>query len=289
MPDPSELPELLRDLAAHAGRHARPLHAAEVRRRGIARHRRRLVATFGSAVLAVAVTAGIALGAVGAGGDRGLAPASPTTTPAGPTTTSPSPSPTSPAGEWIHEIPDDFPIATRLPDYGGDGNQVGPRQGVPFTDLKVCDEQLWPGFGTSDDLSVHYSAPEYAQHRDLVLYADEATARNAFENIVNTTSQCDREESADGNFFSLWDVETEPDQGLRSAWITRTGGQRDLGVMLGVSVYHVVQQGNAVLLLYVTGEADPNAPGAAQEVRSQLAAETDHVVGELCMFAAEGC
>lgn len=294
MPDPSELPEL-RDLAAHAGRHARPLDAAEVRRRGTVRRRRRIAAISGSAVLATVVAAGVGYGAVDTTSNRGLGPADRTTTSpsASPSssdpTASPSKSPT-PSGEWLQKIPEDFPIATRLPDYGSDGSRVGPRQGVPFTDLTVCDSNLWPGLDTSDDLSVHYSAPEYAQYRDLVLYADEATAMDAFENIVTTTSQCDREETPDGEFFSLWDVETEPEQGdLRGAWVTRTGGQRGLGVMLGVTVYHVVQQGNAVLLLYVTGEADPKAPGAVERVRSELAAQTDQVVEELCVFAEDGC
>ena len=99
-----------------------------------------------------------------------------------------------------------------------------------------------------------------------------------------------REESPNGKWFSLWDVETEPEQGdLRSAWITRTGGQRVLGVMLGVSIYHVVQHGNAVLLVYSYGEVNPHTPGAVERFQSELAAQTDQVVDELCVFAADGC
>lgn len=294
MPDRLDFGEL-HEIAAEASRHARPVDPAEVRRRGTVRRRRRIAAISGSAVLATVVAAGVGYGAVDTTSNRGLGPAdrttvSPSASPSSSDpTASPSKSPT-PSGEWPQKIPADFPIATRLPDYGSEGSQVGPGQGVPFTDLTVCNTNVWPGFDTSDDLSVHYSAPEYAHYRDLVLYADEATAMDAFENIVTTTSQCRREESPDGEFFSLWDVETEPEQGdLRGAWVTRTGGDRRFGVGLGLSLYHVVQQGNAVLLLYSSGEADPKAPGAVERARSQLAAQTDQVIEELCVFSEDGC
>jgi len=248
------------------------------------RHRRRIALASGAAVLATVAAAGVGYGVVDAN-SRGLVPAD-TSSPLSPTATDSS----RPSGEWMQDIPEDFPIATQLPDYGGDGRQVGPHQGLRFADFTVCGATVWPGFGYADDLSVHYSAPEYLQHRELVLYADEATAREAFDNIVTATTQCPREESRDGEWFSLWDVETQPDKGdRRSAWVTRTGGQRRLGVMLGGSVYHVVQQGNAVLLLYATGEVSPWTPGPLERFRSELEAETDQVVDELCVFSEGGC
>lgn len=149
--------------------------------------------------------------------------------------------------------------ADALPNRGSDGSQSGPASNLGIVrPLEICGAQVFPTGRAVDSLAVAYQAPEYVQERAVTVYADEPAAAAVYETLVLAAQSCPREQVAgSSSSYAQWALpgrakrwlQVDPATGSRGTQVTRVGGEEGIGLMLGMDIYQVVQQDNAVLLV----------------------------------------
>jgi hypothetical protein len=211
---------------------------------------------------------GVLLVLGGCGTERAEAPARAerTSSPAPSTSTAPStdpgPAPTPAAGHGAEPSGPlaDFPLATGLPGTNDDDGSPVVVTGEPATKaFGLCGRAAWaPREGTSDVIGVRWSAEaEWNRGRTLVLYPTAAAATAAVDAARDAVAACP-------------DEPTGPDTGTTHTVVDQALGEQSAawadtyyvvehGEKLhdtGLTVYHVVRVGRAVLLTYEYAEAN---------------------------------
>ncbi len=206
------------------------------------------------------------------------------------TSAGPAPSPTSPAtdppdpftpasyDEWVATIPADVSVSAGLPADSGDIARSGGAVTESF-----CGTDGLPLTGVLDARRDGAVGPEFADLRDLRLYADDAAAHALLVRVREVARGCPEDEH--GGTRWLTDVGSA-DLGEEAVRVVRTY-ETDGVVNLGATFWHVVRVGNAVLVTAQSGEYLPGETlGQGIENHERTIAP---VIAGLCEFAVTGC
>jgi len=200
--------------------------------------------------------------------------ASTTTTPS-PTanpTANPTPSPstatapsTAPAGQLSR-----FPLALGYPTTNQDDGSPVRVTAKPATNaFGECGRTAWdPRSGTSEVIGAEFRGEaEWFRGRTLVLYPTVRAAQASVDRARDAITTCPRDAGGDSGWTEHTAVDY--DSGEQSFGWNDRWWETDLGGFdTGLTVYHVVRVGRAVLLTYDYGEGN----GSEQTRRSALAA-----------------
>ena len=154
-----------------------------------------------------------------------------------------------------------FPLALGYAEENGDDHSpvtVTSKPGMGA--VRYCALPAWdPRDGTSDLIGVEFRGEaEWSRGRTLVLYPTEADAATAVETARAVLVQC-REEVVGDGYVAAHTVYDDVALGDQSLVWTDTGGFRQDGQILfdtGLTVYHLVRVGRAVLASYEYGEGN---------------------------------
>jgi hypothetical protein len=206
------------------------------------------------------------------------------------TSSGPAPSPTSPATErpdpftpasydaWLVTIPPEVTVSAGLPADGGDY-----QRSTGAVTESFCGADGLPVAGVLDTRRNGMVGPEFADLRDLRLYADDAAAHDLLVRVREAAEGCPEDEH--GRTRWLTDV-TGPDLGEEAVRVVRTY-ETDGLVNLGATFWHVVRVGNAVLVTAQSGEYLPgDTLGQGIESHERTIAP---IIARLCEFGASGC
>lgn len=255
---------------------------------------RRLLLPF--AIAAVLLVAGCGDERPGAVRDAGATfSAAPSTDPT-PSTSRPTPTPT-PASATSPAAPTgplaSFPLDLGYADENGDDHSpvvVTDQPGLHRFDL--CGRVVWdPWAGTTNLIGAEFRGEaEWARGRTLVLYPTVLAATAAVEGARDTVEDCGEEVLGDDyDYVAVHTIYDDIRLGDQSLVWTATGGFRQHGQIqfdTGLTVYHLVRVGRAVLGSYEYGEGNGGGP----EVRSpaiDLATHADQPVVDLMRSLAD--
>lgn len=215
-------------------------------------------------------------------------PSEPTEPPS--TSTGPAPSATAPATErpdpftpasyddWLATIPADVSVSEGLPAAGGDFVRSANAVTESF-----CGRDGLPLAGVLDARRDGAVGPEFADLRDLRVYADDAAAHDLLVRFREVGMSCPEDEH--GGTRWLTDV-ASADLGEEAVLAVRTYAADGL-VTLGATFWHVVRVGNAVLVTAQSGEylpGDTLGQGIASHERTIAP-----IIAGLCRFGTTGC
>lgn len=252
-----------------------PLPASEVRRRGDRLRRRRTGVLVVGAAAAIAV---IVTSTVVAATNLNQSEAPPIAPgPSESTTSSPSMSSESAsAPSRLTEIPEDFPIGTDLDTTDGDSQVHGPGpKARGAEELTICNTTYWPSPHASSRLAVTYTAPEYADSRELVTFSDAKAAADFVDGLRSAVLDC----PDDGTqVLTSLEADTGYDSSVTFAMTYRES--------LGRALYQAVRVGNAVLFTVETGEGTLAEARDAVPDRTSLA---EKLTPRMCVFTEAGC
>lgn len=190
----------------------------------------------------------------------------------------PSPFRPAPYAGWLTSVPDDFPVEHRLGASEGAGS---PAAGVAG---RFCGTDPFPTLGVVDRVTASASGPEYAETRDLRLFADDRAAHRFLVAVADAVATCPEQE-VEG---TLWRHELRPSMldGAEAFTAVQTF-ETDGTVHPGAGWWEVVREGNAVLLTATGGEW---MPGRALDggIRGH-ARQVAPLVDALCVFSRRGC
>jgi hypothetical protein len=238
---------------------------------------------------AVAVTAVIAVPLVLARGNDGAGPGPSYPTGAPTPSASPAPNPdpsptTGPSadvgGPWLTSIPARFPLAAGYPETNGDGTSVKVNRVGGSLPLQLCGSEVATDAGLRDAAQAAYSAPEDSRSRDLVLYQGSEAAAQALATVRTSVAGC-----AEETVGATDQVREEYpyDAGDESfAWTERY--RTDGAIGTGLTDYHVVRVGNALLLVTTYDGTARSGDSAAQVGRAE-ARDAAPVVQAMQLFA----
>lgn len=202
----------------------------------------------------------------------------------GPEAAAPSPAGSSPTdetphGPWRTEIPEDFPISR---DVHPHGEEFEPRQRP--VQGEFCGSEAFGGDTEADVLRDGVVGPEYADARELRLFADDEDAERFLAVAERTASDCP-EETRDGT-TRVHDVRPL-EMGEEAVRIVLTYRGEDDLPLLGATWWDVVRVGNAVLVTATSGEyaADETLGRGLREHEQRVGP----VVERMCLFSASGC
>jgi hypothetical protein len=277
----------LRNLAGDLD--ARPLPAAEVRRRGDRIRRRR---TLTQAVGALAAVAVVASGGVLLIGNLSSAPVPP-----GPAeqSGSPTPSPTTNTQQqtWLTSIPEGFPIEQGLPEAGGGVPDWEWSQDVR-TELNAesCRGNGRKTVDPVDGLRVQVEPPDERAWRHLLLFEDEAAASEMLDRALSADGRCLSVLHGTGGphdgivevRWSIGSLEGDPPAVVEIEGKTYAQGTETR--VPGRSVTRVAQVGNALLLAHM---GDSSSVDGEDATTRAFSADVAAVVDEMCVFAADPC
>lgn len=159
-----------------------------------------------------------------------------------------------------------FPLALGYDDVNGDDHSpvvVTSKPGMGR--YENCHETAWdPHRGTTDVIGVEFRGEaEWARGRTLVLYKTTMDASEALDAARASLAACPEEEVG-GGYVGVTTIYGDVRMGEQSVVWADTGGFRQDGEIMfdtGLSVYHLVRVGRAVLASYEYGEgnAGPDA------------------------------
>lgn len=212
--------------------------------------------------------------------DLGSTPA-----PVAPTSDSPSPSDGpqdafTPAAfdDWRTTIPVGLVVSEGLPEAGGDFE----RSAEPVTEA-FCGTDAFPVGEVTDARSDGATGPEFDDHRDLRVYADDAAAHALLVGAREAVREC----AEDKRGATLWLSEAaDADLGEEALRVVRTY-ETDGRVNLGATFWHLVRVGNAVLVTARSGEYLPGDTLGQGIAQHELTIAP--IVDAMCAFGAEGC
>jgi hypothetical protein len=169
----------------------------------------------------------------------------------------PSPSSTAPAPTGAL---DGFPLALGYDDRNGDdGSLVRVTTGAASAAFSLCGTPTWdPRAGATDVIGVEWRAEaEWARGRTLVLYPDTQTAAAAVSTARDAVSGCSEEpaEPGYGSTHTLLDVALGDESVVWADTYWFSSDDEKLHGT-GLTVYHLVRVGPAVLLAYEYGEGN---------------------------------
>ena len=124
---------------------------------------------------------------------------------------------------------------------------------------------MWdPREGTTDVIGVEFRGEaEWFRGRTLVLYPDESAATAAVDRVDDGITSCPRDDGDDYGWAEHTGI--SDDAGDQSyGWIDRWWTTELDGFDTGLTIYHVVRVGRAVLFTYEYGEGN----GSEQTRRS---------------------
>lgn len=230
-----------------------PLPAAEVRRLGERRRARRTAASAvagATAVLAVVLPAGLY-----ATRDGGSPPPEVVQTPT------------------VTAIPDDFPLDRQAYDFGPDGTREGPSASVEVERALPCGAEPLASAPTTDRLAFVNAGGEFTDSRELLLFDDEAAAREVLEETRRAVDDCATDDS--GPVPLIWSTE-QAATGADSVTF-RQGVPEERGG----TTYQYTRVGAAVLAVQWAGEGGGDLTGQT--------AVTKAITPAMCLFTADGC
>jgi hypothetical protein len=288
MRDPlDELKNLTGDLSA------RPLPAAEVRRRGNRMRRRRTAFQAVGAAAAVAVIASggflVNGGLTGAAPEHGFATQAPT--PSADPTETPTTEPADPVLESEWEIPRDFPL--------GAGIDTTPDADSAFRQDDSTD-QLWEslpcGYRAKDRRSpaddqrtaargVSVQGDFSSMSRQAFVYAEPAAAQAALSWLETAVAACAAADAPPEGAQPIdWEAESWPGLGTpdESPWVVALGSDTTDGSHLWYAEMYATRVGRAVMVT-TRGRNEP-----ITEAESLQASHED-VVRAMCLWAEQGC
>lgn len=270
------------------------LPAREVRRRGDRmRRRRNALSAVGAAVAVAALTSGglvvndALTGATPAPAPASQAPSRPAGTP------TPAETSEAPAVDWVTEIPEGFPLAVGLPEPGGDVPEWtwSDKKSQPLSAV-ACggDEQLSTDSRRADSLRVQVTPPDASVWRHVILFEDDAAARQAYTDARSSAIVC-AEMSPVGDDTEVTEARWEMTEDRRAGHpvVQVRGRIYAAGTetrVPGRVATQVVRVGNALLVARIDDAASNTEPDADEQ---QLAADVDTIVAAMCAFEAEPC
>lgn len=286
MRDPlDELKNLTGDVSA------RPLPAAEVRRRGNRmRHRRNVFQAVGAAAaVAVIASGGFLVNGelTKAAPEHGFATQVPTPTADRSRTAT---EPADPVLESEGEIPRDFPLGAGLE------TTTDPDSALRQDDAT---DQLWEslpcGYRTEDSRSpaddqrtaargVSAQGDFWSMSRQAFVYADPASAQAALSWLETAVAACaDADAPPDSAQPIDWEAETWPGLGTpdESPWVVALGSDTTDGSHLWYAEMYATRVGRAVMVT----TRGRNQPSGAEN----LAESHGEVVRAMCLWAEQGC
>jgi hypothetical protein len=183
--------------------------------------------------------------------------------------------------------PVDFPIDWDLVDMTGDGGEIrgpGPKaEGA--AEVSPCDRVVWPATGV-DRLAVTTTGPEFAESRELVVFASADQAAAIMEDVRSAIAACPTEvnDLDPTNSPELaWDV-LQADTGYDDSV---TFSQTYTDGMPGGQVWQLTRVGRAIIAVSTGGEYSRGKSASSATVR--LTEITDHMTQEMCDYTEAGC
>lgn len=244
-----------------------PLPAAEIRRRGDARRRRRIAGMGATAALALA-TAVVVPSLL----DRGapIAPADP-----------------EPSTGWVTTIPDDATLTPAVDGFEDRFTWVTDDTATGVSTLGLCGEAAYPLDAVTDRLAAD-SQPTGesadAAGRELRLYADDAAAREALQRVRDAVAGCPQEDH-DGTTWLNQELVQAGEMGEESTAVGRTFAV-DGQATPGLELWTFVRVGNAIAAIHVYSEHGDLETGYALDGDMP---PLQAIVDGMCLYSLEGC
>ncbi|MGH3347362.1 MAG: hypothetical protein ACRDO4_10290 [Nocardioides sp.] len=205
------------------------------------------------------------------------------TAPAPEATSSPSDRPEDPFtpaayDDWRTTVPADLVVSEGLPADGGDFERSADPVREPF-----CGTDAFPVEGVTDARRDGATGPEFADLRDLRVYADDAAAHALLVAAREAVQACPEDEFGATRWLS---ESTDVDLGDESVRIVRTY-ETDGLVNAGATFWHLVRVGNAVLVAAQSGEWLPGENlGQGIAGHERMIAP---IIEGMCAFGTTGC
>jgi hypothetical protein len=185
----------------------------------------------------------------------------PTSSPVADPSSSSAPTPTAEPTRTPEPSLPEFPLAIGYDHENGDDHSpvvVTSKPGMGA--YRSCDETAWdPHQGTTDLIGVHFRGEaEWARGRTLVLYPTTSDATRAVDTARASIAACPEQDFGDG-YVGVTTIYDDVRMGEQSVVWADTSGFRQDGEILfgtGLTVYHLVRVGRAVLASYEYGEGN---------------------------------
>lgn len=165
----------------------------------------------------------------------------------------PAPAGGSSAPAMASAVPEDFPLSAGMRNGAGDEVRITAKS-VGMRALDFCGRKPLRGLRLTDRRTAEASGPEYANTRDLMLFAEPGPPAAVLADIRATASDCTADRTGPGSRL----LTSVTDSGLDEdgATIVRTYEQ-DGRVGVGAEVIAVVVVGRALLVTSTYSEWDP--------------------------------
>lgn len=198
-------------------------------------------------------------------------------------TTTRSSGPTSSPPQSGADIPVDFPLAQGLR-ADSENTVTEPRRDVRGISLRSrCWNGVWPG-RARDRLVTQQRGPELGVTRELVVYADAATAAAEVARVRTRARHCHASPARSEQ--ATLDVTPYDGVGARSRDVGASFAETLAGGQPGGSVFVFTRVGRAILA--VEDSSEWTSDSAADGIRHLQRADRD-VVARLCVFTDAGC
>jgi hypothetical protein len=260
------------------GLHVNALPATEVRRRGDRMRRRNTALATVGGVVAAAVFIGTPVALLSGNNDEdGVQPAPPAPT----QTDDPG------SGQWLTEIPAEFPLADRFPETNGlDGSPTEVVDDPRVTPIELCDIS-WPTVTPVDATGVSYTGEsEDTGTRVLMLLEDDAAAAAALSELRDSVQACPHQPTGGGDSVLLSSL-VDFDLGTEESVVVAQQVQFDDGLISDLTVTEVARSGNAVWIETSYGSAA--GPDVIEFETERLRERAAVPLGAMCAFTADGC
>lgn len=195
--------------------------------------------------------------------------------PADPTPSAPSATDATPAAMVI---PDDFPLSEGMASEAYDDISISP-QSVGMRALDFCGRKPLRGLALTDRLAAEASGSEYANTRDLMIFAETGPPTAVLADIRAAAAACPADPTGPGSRL-LTEVR-DSSFGSTAATVIHTYEQ-DGDVGIGAEIIEVVQVDRALLVTSTYAEWDPATD--LDEGISEEAGRLEETVAAMSMF-----
>lgn len=199
--------------------------------------------------------------------------------PAAPTPSAPRATEAAPAAMVI---PDDFPLSDGMASEAYDDISVSP-QSVGMRALDFCGRKPLRGLTLTDRLAAEASGSEYANTRDLMIFAETGPPTAVLADIRAAAAACSADPTGPGSRL-LTEVR-DSSFGSAAATVIHTYEQ-DGDVGIGAEIIEVVQVDRALLVTSAYAEWDPATD--LDEGISEEAGRLEETVAAMSIFEVAG-
>ena len=155
------------------------------------------------------------------------------------------------------QLPDDLDLTVGMANPESGEPVVATDRGVGLSRLTFCGRPSpFAGDRRTDQLSAEANGPEYADLREVVLYADGDAAQSVLTGLLEVARACAREDWGSGS-VTLTEVRSWP-TGDDAAIVARTYEQDGM-MALGAEILHFARIGNALLAASTYAEWAPGS------------------------------